>query len=70
LQSAQPKVRNLQMRFAVDRNNISPARANKMIKDNGDWNLNVTQNTELPTEYKKELQQLLRIRRSQFFDEK
>jgi hypothetical protein len=42
LQSAQPKARNLQMRFAVDRNNISPARAHKMIKDNGEWNLNAT----------------------------
>ena len=52
------------MRFAVDRNNISPERAQQMIKDNGEWNVNATLNTELPTEYKRELQKLLRVRRS------
>jgi hypothetical protein len=64
LQSAQPKARNLKMRFAVDRNNISPERAQQMIKDNGEWNVHATLNTELPTEYKRELQKLLRVRRS------
>ena len=40
-----------------------------MIRENGEWNLGSLLNTELPHEFKIELQKLLRIRRSQFFDE-